>query len=162
DCDRVSAFTFGTRLTNITRQLRFRDPDAALAQVSRAVRDWSGGTRIGACLKEFNIRWSRRLHGEAPVVLLISDGLDREEAADLARQMERLRKSSRRLIWLNPLLRYEDFEARPAGIKAMLPHVDAFLPVHNLNSLLELQRILQNGLQSSARSPQLESYLASI
>ena len=158
DWDRVSAFTFGTRLTNITRQLRFRDADAALAQVSRAVRDWSGGTRIGACLREFNVRWSRRLHGEAALVLLISDGLDREGAEDLARQMERLHKSCRRLIWLNPLLRYEDFEAKPAGIKAMLPHVDAFLPVHNLNSLLELQRILQNGfgykLQATGYRPQ--------
>ena len=162
DCDRVSAFTFGTRLTNITRQLRFRDPDAALTQVSRAVRDWSGGTRIGACLREFNVRWSRRLHGEAALVLLISDGLDREGAEDLSRQMERLHKSCRRLVWLNPLLRYEDFEAKPAGIKAMLPHVDAFLPVHNLNSLLELQRVLENSFQPSARSAQLESYLASI
>jgi hypothetical protein len=154
DCDHVSAFTFGTRLTNITRQLRQRDPDVALSRVSRAVRDWSGGTRIGACLKEFNTRWSRRLHGEAPVVLLISDGLDREEAMDLARQMERLHKSSRRLIWLNPLLRYEEFEARPAGIKAMLPHVDAFLPVHNLQSLVDLQRTLQDSRQPSAVSRQ--------
>jgi uncharacterized protein len=161
DCDRVSAFTFGTRLTNITRALRYRDPDAALAQVSRAVRDWSGGTRIGACLREFNVRWSRRLHAEAPLVLLISDGLDREGAEDLSRQMERLHKSSRRLVWLNPLLRYEDFEARPAGIKAMLPHVDAFLPVHNLNSLFELQRILENSFQSSAGHRRPESYLAS-
>lgn len=142
DCDRVSAFTFGTRLTPVTRQLRGRDPDVALAQVSRAVRDWSGGTRIGACLKEFNTRWSRRLHGEAPIVLLLSDGLDREEAVGLGRQMERLHKSSRRLIWLNPLLRYEDFEARPAGIKAMLPHVDAFLPIHNLQRLADLSAAL--------------------
>jgi uncharacterized protein with von Willebrand factor type A (vWA) domain len=154
DCDRVSAFTFGTRLTNITRQLRYRDPDAALAQVSRAVRDWSGGTRIGACLREFNTRWSRRLYGEAALVLLISDGLDREGAEDLARQMERLHKSCRRLVWLNPLLRYEEFEARPAGIRAMLPHVDAFLPVHNLNSLFELRCILQNSFESSAVSRQ--------
>jgi uncharacterized protein with von Willebrand factor type A (vWA) domain len=148
DCDRVSAFTFGTRLTNITRALRYRDPDAALAQVSRAVRDWSGGTRIGACLGEFNTRWSRRLYGEAPLVLLISDGLDREGAEDLSRQMERLHKSCRRLVWLNPLLRYEEFEARPAGIRAMLPHVDAFLPVHNLNSLFELRRMLENSFES--------------
>jgi uncharacterized protein with von Willebrand factor type A (vWA) domain len=162
DCDRVSAFTFGTRLTNISRQLRYRDPDAALSQVSRAVKDWSGGTRIGACLREFNTRWSRRLYGEAPLVLLISDGLDREGAEDLAHQMERLRKSCRRLVWLNPLLRYEEFEARPAGIKAMLPHVDAFLPVHNLNSLFELRRVLENSFQPSTRSPQLEAHLASI
>jgi uncharacterized protein len=154
DCDRVSAFTFGTRLTNVTRQLRQRDPDVALSQVSRAVKDWSGGTRIGACLKEFNTRWSRRLHGEAAVVLLISDGLDREEAADLARQMERLHKSSRRLIWLNPLLRYQEFEARPAGIKAMLPHVDAFLPVHNLQSLADLAATLAtDGISRIAANP---------
>ena len=150
DCDRVGAFTFGTRLTNISRPLRYRDPDAALAQVSRAVRDWSGGTRIGACLKEFNTRWSRRLYGDAPLVLLISDGLDRENAEDLSRQMERLHKSSRGIMWLNPLLRYEEFEARPAGIRAMLPHVDAFLPVHNLNSLFELRRILENSFPAPA------------
>ena len=144
DCERVSAFCFGTRLTNITRQLRHRDADAALAQVSRAVKDWSGGTRIGACLREFNRSWSRRLHGQGAVVLLISDGLDREDADDLARQMERLHKSCRRLIWLNPLLRYPEFEAKPAGIKAMLPHVDAFLPVHNLQSLDELAAALSS------------------
>jgi hypothetical protein len=142
DCDRVSVFTFGTRLTNVTRQLRHRDADAALAQVSRAVTDWSGGTRIGACLREFNFNWSRRLHGQGAVVLLISDGLDREGADDLARQMERLHKSCRRLIWLNPLLRYPEFEAKPAGIRAMLPHVDAFLPVHNLQSLDQLSAAL--------------------
>ena len=142
DCDRVSVFTFGTRLTNVTRQLRHRDADAALARVARAVRDWSGGTRIGACLREFNRNWSRRLHGEGAVVLLISDGLDREGAEDLARQMERLHKSCRRLIWLNPLLRFPEFEAKPAGIRAMLPHVDAFLPVHNLQSLDELAAAL--------------------
>ena len=142
DCDRVSVFTFGTRLTNVTRQLRHRDADAALAQVSRAVRDWSGGTRIGACLREFNHNWSRRLHGQGAVVLLISDGLDREGADDLARQMERLHKSCRRLIWLNPLLRYPEFEAKPAGIRTMLPHVDAFLPVHNLQSLADLSDVL--------------------
>ena len=143
DCDRVSVFTFGTRLTNVTRQLRHRDVDAALAHVSRAVKDWSGGTRIGACLREFNFNWSRRLHGQGAVVLLISDGLDRDSAEDLERQMERLHKSCRRLIWLNPLLRYREFEAKPAGIKAMLPHVDAFLPVHNLKSLEELSAALE-------------------
>lgn len=142
DCERVSAFTFGTRLTNIARHMRQRDPDAALARVARAVDDWSGGTRIGACLGEFNRKWSRRLLGQGAVVLLISDGLDREAADDLARQMERLHKSCRRLIWLNPLLRYPEFEAKPAGIRAMLPHVDAFLPVHNLQSLEELAAAL--------------------
>ena len=139
--DRVHAFTFGTRLTNITRQLRHRDADAAIAGVARRVKDWSGGTRIGACVREFNVNWSRRL-GQDAVVLLISDGLDREDAADLARQVERLQKSCRSLIWLNPLLRYPGFEAKPAGIKAMLPHVDKFLPAHNLQSLTDLARVL--------------------
>lgn len=142
DRSRVHALTFGTRLTSITRHLQYRDPDDALAKVSRAVKDWSGGTRIGACLKEFNIRWSRRLLAQGAVVLLISDGLDCDAGVNLARQMERLRKSCRRLIWLNPLLRYEAFEARPAGIQAMLPYVDEFLPAHNVQSLMDLARVL--------------------
>ena len=147
DRNRVHALTFGTRLTSITRHLQYRDPDDALARVSRSVKDWSGGTRIGACLKEFNIRWSRRLLAQGAVVLLISDGLDCDAGADLARQMERLRKSCRRLIWLNPLLRYEAFEARPAGIQAMLPYVDEFLPAHNVQSLMDLARVLAHGDQ---------------
>jgi uncharacterized protein len=145
DRSRVHALTFGTRLTSITRHLQYRDPDVALDKVSRAVRDWSGGTRIGACLKEFNTRWSRRLLAQGAVVLLISDGLDCDAAADLAGQMERLSKSCRRLIWLNPLLRYEAFEARPAGIQAMLPYVDEFLPAHNIQSLADLARALDRG-----------------
>ena len=138
DADRVHTLVFGTRLTNITRHLRSRDVDVAIARVSAAVSDWAGGTRIGACLAEFNRRWSRRLLGQGAVVLLISDGLDSDVGAGLGKQMERLAKSCRRLIWLNPLLRYDEFEARPAGIRAMLPYVDAFLPVHNLESLRQL------------------------
>jgi uncharacterized protein with von Willebrand factor type A (vWA) domain len=148
DRNRVHALTFGTRLTSITRHLQYRDPDVALERVSRAVKDWSGGTRIGACLKEFNVRWSRRLLAQGAVVLLISDGLDCDAAVDLARQMERLSKSCRRLIWLNPLLRYEAFEARPAGIQAMLPYVDEFLPAHNIQSLVDLARILGSRAQN--------------
>ncbi len=138
DRDRVHVLLFGTQLTNITRQLRHRDVDLALARVKMAVPDWAGGTRIGACLDAFNRRWSRRLLGQNAVVLLISDGLDAEAGTGLAMQMERLHKSCRRLVWLNPLLRYEGFEPRPAGIRAMLPHVDDFLPVHNLASLEQL------------------------
>jgi uncharacterized protein with von Willebrand factor type A (vWA) domain len=138
DRDRVHTLLFGTRLTNITRHLRRRDVDVAVARVASAVSDWAGGTRIGACLAEFNRRWSRRLLGQGAVVLLISDGLDSDVGEGLAREMERLSKSCRRLIWLNPLLRYEKFEARPAGIRAMLPYVDEFLPVHNLESLKQL------------------------
>ncbi|HEY7944352.1 MAG TPA: VWA domain-containing protein [Casimicrobiaceae bacterium] len=138
DRDRVHTLLFGTRLTNITRHLKQHDVDVAIARISAAVTDWAGGTRIGACLGEFNRRWSRRLLGQGAIVLLISDGLDSDVGDGLAREMERLGKSCRRLIWLNPLLRYEGFEARPAGIRAMLPFVDDFLPVHNLQSLKEL------------------------
>jgi uncharacterized protein with von Willebrand factor type A (vWA) domain len=142
DRDRVSVFVFGTRLTNITRQLRHRDVDVAMAKVADAIKDWSGGTRIGVCLREFNWRWSRRVLGQNACVLLVSDGLDREAGEGLGEEMERLAKSCRYLVWLNPLLRYERFEARPAGVRAMLPHVDLFLPVHNLKNLLDLARIL--------------------
>jgi uncharacterized protein with von Willebrand factor type A (vWA) domain len=142
DRDRVHTFVFGTRLTNITRHLRHRDVDLALNGVAQAVADWSGGTRIAACLKEFNLRWSRRVLGQNAVVLLISDGLERELNNELSETMERLHKSCRRLIWLNPLLRFEGFEPRATGVRAMLPHVDAFLPVHNIDSLLSLAHAL--------------------
>jgi len=138
DDQRVYTFTFATRLTNVTRMLRQRDVDVALDAASRAVPDWAGGTRIGACLAEFNRWWSRRVPARAARVLLVSDGLDRDNAAGLAREMERLRKSCRELVWLNPLLRYAGFEAKAAGIRAMLPHADAFLPAHNLQSLADL------------------------
>jgi uncharacterized protein with von Willebrand factor type A (vWA) domain len=142
DRDRVAVFVFGTRLTNITRQLRHRDVDVAMSKVADAIKDWSGGTRIGASLREFNFKWGRRVLAQNACVLLVSDGLDREAGEGLAEEMERLAKSCRQLIWLNPLLRYEKFEARPAGVRAMLPHVDLFLPVHNLKSLVDLARTL--------------------
>jgi hypothetical protein len=142
DRDRVHVFLFGTRLTNVTRELQHRDPDVALARVGKTVQDWSGGTRIGAALEEFNRLWSRRVLGQGAVTLLITDGLDRDGGAGLAQETQRLQKSCRRLIWLNPLLRYAGFEAKPAGIRAMLPHVDEFRPVHNLNSLAELVEAL--------------------
>jgi uncharacterized protein len=155
DRDRVHTFLFGTRLTNISRSLRHRDVDVALGKVTQQVRDWSGGTRIGACLKEFNQRWARRLTGQGAVVLFISDGLESEMPDDLGRQMEALKLASRSLVWLNPLLRFDRFEARPAGIRAMLPHVDLFLPVHNLNSLESLGHTLSSldlGRRHSATS----------
>jgi hypothetical protein len=151
DRDRVYTFVFGTRLTNITRHLRHRDVDLALNAVAQAVADWSGGTRIGASLREFNLRWSRRLLGQNAVVLLITDGLDRELGDDLGAQMERLHRSCRKLIWLNPLLRYEGFEPRPAGVRAMLPHVDAFLPVHSIATLLDVGAALADA--ASERRP---------
>jgi uncharacterized protein with von Willebrand factor type A (vWA) domain len=146
DRDRVSVFVFGTRLTNITRQLRHRDVDVAMGKVAEAIKDWSGGTRIGGSLREFNWRWGRRTLGQNACVLLVSDGLDREAGEGLADEMERLAKSCRYLVWLNPLLRYDKFEARPAGVRAMLPHVDLFLPVHNLKSLVDLARALTGSM----------------
>ncbi len=138
DRDRVHTFVFGTRLTNITRHLRHRDVDIALEKVSEGVEDWSGGTRIGHCLHDFNANWSRRVLGQGAVVLMISDGLDRDAGEGIGDEIERLHKSCRRLIWLNPLLRYSGFEPKSKGIKALLPHVDDFRTVHNLASLGDL------------------------
>jgi len=155
DRDRVHTFVFGTRLTNITRQLRHRDVDVALARVSEAVEDWDGGTRIAPCLAEFNLRWARRVLGQGAVVLFVSDGLEREGGETLGAEVERLRKSCRRLIWLNPLLRYAGFEPKSAGIRAILPHVDDFRAVHNLESLDDLAAALAalDARASPARTP---------
>ncbi len=142
DRDRVFTFVFGTRLTNITRYLRHRDVDLALERVGEAVADWSGGTRIGHSIAEFNRLWSRRLLGQGAIVLLITDGLDRDAGTGLAREMDRLHRSCRRLLWLNPLLRYEGFEPKSLGMRAMMPHVDEFRPVHNLESLEDLIAVL--------------------
>ena len=135
---RIHAFVFGTRLTNITRQLRHRDPDQAVAEVVRAVDDWSGGTRIADCLREFNRQWSRRVLSGSPTVLLVTDGLEHAHIDELGREAERLSKSCRRLVWLNPLLRYESFEPKARGVRALLAHVSSFLPVHNIESLERL------------------------
>jgi uncharacterized protein with von Willebrand factor type A (vWA) domain len=146
---RVQSFVFGTRLTNVTRQLRRKDPDEALAGCSDAVEDWSGGTRIASAIRAFNRDWSRRVLGQGATVLLITDGLEREDkgdaGADLAAEMDRLHRSCRRVIWLNPLLRYEGFAARARGVRLMLPHVDEFRPVHSLEAIGELVAALSNG-----------------
>ena len=142
DRDRVFTFLFGTRLTNVTRYLRARDPDIALDSIAEAVEDWAGGTRIGGCLEDFNRFWGRRVLTQGAVVLLITDGLDREGAGGLSVQMERLQKSCRRLIWLNPLLRYDAFEPKAQGARAIMPFVDEFRPVHNLESLQQLADVL--------------------
>jgi uncharacterized protein with von Willebrand factor type A (vWA) domain len=147
---RVSTFLFGTRLTNVTRALRERDPDDALAAVSAAVPDWSGGTRIASSLRAFNKLWARRVLAQGAVVLLITDGLERDADETLAFEMDRLHRSCRRLIWLNPLLRFEGFEARARGIKAMLPHVDEMRPIHNLDSMTGLVAALAQRGDSSA------------
>ncbi|MCB1421928.1 MAG: VWA domain-containing protein [Nitratireductor sp.] len=135
---RVHTFLFGTRLTNVTRQLRNKDIDEALANCTDAVEDWSGGTRIGATLHEFNRKWSRRVLGQGAIVLLITDGLERDDDDLLEHEIDRLHRSCRRLIWLNPLLRFDGFQARARGIRTMLPHVDEFRAVHSLDALADL------------------------
>ena len=152
DRDRVSVFLFGTRLSNITRQLRNRDPEEAFAAVASQVPDWSGGTRIGEAVAAFNQHWAKRVLGQGAVVLLVTDGLDRAGAAGLSEAMERLHKSCRRLIWLNPLLRWDGFEPKSQGIRAMLPHVDEFRPVHNIASLRALITSLSRPAPSRGRS----------
>ena len=132
DRDRVHSFLFGTRLTSVTRYLRNRDIDLALEKIGGLVHDWAGGTRIGPCLKEFNRVWSRRVLGQGAVVLLITDGLDRDAGDGLGVDMERLHKSCRRLIWLNPLLRFDAYAPISTGARAMIRHVDDFRTVHNL------------------------------
>jgi uncharacterized protein with von Willebrand factor type A (vWA) domain len=142
DRERVSVFLFGTRLTNISRELKRRDVDEAMARVSSAVKDWSGGTRIGGALKEFNYKWARRVLTQGAHVLIMTDGLDREDVGLLSLEMARLRRSAKRIVWLNPLLRYQGFEARAAGIRAMMPYIDEFRPIHSLESLADLAAAL--------------------
>ena len=142
----VESFTFGTRLSRISRLLRHADPDLAVQQVVRAVDDWSGGTRLAACLREFNRRWARRVLPAHATVLLITDGLAHDDADALAEQMQQLRRSCQRVLWLNPLLRFEHFEPRAAGVRAMLPHVDRMVAAHTLDSLADLAQTLAAGL----------------
>ncbi len=137
---RVTTFLFGTRLTNVTRAIRQRDPDEALAACSANVADWSGGTRIATSLHTFNKHWARRVLTQGAVVLLITDGLERDADDTLAFEIDRLHRSCRRLIWLNPLLRFHGFEARAKGVQTMLPHVDELRPIHNLESMADLVR----------------------
>ncbi len=157
DRDRVHTFLFGTKLTNITRHLRNKDIDIALDRIGEVVEDWGGGTRIGATLHTFNRDWSRRVLSQGAMVLLITDGLDRDAGAGLRREIERLHKSCRQLIWLNPLLRFDGFEPKSIGIRTILPHVDEFRPVHNLASLADLTAAL-----SRPADRRLEGYLSDI
>lgn len=135
---RVEAFVFGTRLTRITRQMRRRDVNEALDEVAASVADWGGGTRIGESLREFNIRWARRVLARGAIVIIISDGWDRGDIGLLAQEMQRLQRMSYRLIWLNPLLGGRTYRPQTIGMQAALPFVDDFLPAHNLKSLAQL------------------------
>ena len=149
---RVTTFLFGTRLTNVTRSIRQRDPDEALAACGANVADWAGGTRIATSLAEFNKRWARRTLGQGAVVLLITDGLERDADDTLSFEMDRLHRSCRRLIWLNPLLRFEGFEPRAKGVRTILPHVDELRPIHNLDAMRDLVRAL-SGASVKGRDP---------
>ena len=159
DRDRVHSFVFGTRLTNITHYLRHRDVDEALESVGQTVTDWQGGTRIGRCLHAFNSDWSRRVLTQGAVVVFITDGLDRDNAEGLGREVERLHKSCRRLIWLNPLLRYDAYAPKSLGARAIMPHVDEFRSVHNLASLEDLADLLATPLERRGKdvAPWLET-----
>ncbi len=152
----VASFVFATRLTNITRLLAEKDVDRALARVAADVADWDGGTRIADCLERFNVDWGRRVLAQNAVVVLLSDGLERDSGADIAFQMQRLRLSCRRLVWLNPVLRYAAFEPKASGIRKMLPHVDLFLPAHNVDSLAALARLLGDAPAAGVAPPPAE------
>ena len=152
DRSRVHVFVFGTRLTNITRELKRRDVDEAMELVGSHVDDWSGGTRIGHALREFNLKWGRRVLAQGAHVLMMTDGLDRDEVDLLEVEMARLALSAKRIVWLNPLLRYDGFEARAGGIKAIMPHVDEFRPCHSLNTLAELADVL-SGSRNETHDP---------
>ncbi|MFT3808732.1 MAG: VWA domain-containing protein [Micropepsaceae bacterium] len=149
---RIETFVFGTRLTNATRALRHRDIDEALDTIGRDAGDWGGGTRIGAAIREFNYRWSRRVLGQGAIVLLITDGLDRDDSGALEVEAARLARSCRELIWMNPLLRYAAFQPKAAGIRALLPHADRFLPLYNIATLSDLAA----ELAGTARKAHLE------
>lgn len=152
----VDVFLFGTRLSNVTRALRNKDVDEALALCSEAVEDWAGGTRIASSLQRFNRLWSRRVLTQGAIVLLFTDGLERDDAGELAAEMERLNHSCRKLVWVNPLLRYDAFAPKAAGIRAMLPFVDEFRPIHNLKSMQELCIDLSRpGRRGSGSDPRL-------
>jgi uncharacterized protein len=135
---RLEAFVFATALTRVTRHLAQRDLDRAVRRILRDLGDWGGGTRIGDSLRRFNVEWGRRMTGRGPVVLLVSDGWDRGEPETLRREIARLARSSRRLIWLNPLLGAPGYQPLTRGMQAALPFIDDFLPVHNLESLESL------------------------
>jgi uncharacterized protein with von Willebrand factor type A (vWA) domain len=154
---RVEAFLFSTRLTRITRQLRASRIDDAMQAVAKAVPDWSGGTRIGASLAEFHRRWGRRALARGPVALLVSDGWDRGEPADLAGAVARLQRSCHRLIWLNPLIGTQDYQPLTRGLVAALPHVDRFLPARTLRDLRDLAAVLERDSSPPLRRGRLEA-----
>ena len=139
---RLEAFTFGTRLNRITHTLRHKDVDDTMDLLTTSIKDWSGGTRIGETLETFNLLWARRVLGGGAVVLIISDGWDTGNVEKLKNEIDRLHRSCHRLIWLNPNLGYDDFQPLTRGVQTLLPYTDIFLPIHNLNSLVDLGKVL--------------------
>ena len=139
---RLEAFTFGTRLNRITHTLRHKDVDDTMDLLTVSIKDWSGGTRIGETLETFNLLWARRVLGGGAVVLIISDGWDTGNVEKLKNEIDRLHRSCHRLIWLNPNLGYDDFQPLTRGVQTLLPYTDIFLPIHNLNSLVDLGKVL--------------------
>lgn len=138
----LEAFVFSTRLTRVTRLLRQRDLDRALDSLSKGVHDFSGGTRIGDALGDFNRHWARRVLGHGAVVIIVSDGWDRGDPAQLTAELIHLRRSAHRLIWLNPLIGSEGYQPLTRGMAAALPHCDDFLTAHNVQALDDLGRLL--------------------
>tara|TARA_B110000444_G_scaffold4117_1_gene3922 strand:- start:96 stop:1337 length:1242 start_codon:yes stop_codon:yes gene_type:complete len=151
DRDRVHTFLFGTRLTNVTHHLKYKDVDEALEKVGAVASDWAGGTKIGQSLLEFNKIWSRRVLSQGALVILITDGLDRDEGSGLSGAIQRLHMSCRHLLWLNPLLRYDQFEPKSIGIRTMLPHVDDFRSIHNIASIKDLSEVLSGDFNYNNR-----------
>jgi uncharacterized protein with von Willebrand factor type A (vWA) domain len=151
--ERIQAFLFGTRLTNVSRQLRERDPDVAVQAIAELVPDWSGGTRIGAALAEFNRQWARRTLSGRATVLLVTDGLDHEHIDLLDTEMARLARFAHRIVWLNPLLRFAGFEPRARGVRAILPHVDVMVPAHHFDSLAALEHELAHARRTRPPRP---------
>ena len=139
---KLEAFTFGTRLNRITHTLRHKDVEDTMDILATSIKDWSGGTRIGETLQTFNLLWARRVLGGGAVVLVISDGWDTGDVNKLGKEIDRLHRSCHRLIWLNPNLGYDDFQPLTRGVQTLLPHADDFLPIHNLNSLVDLGKVL--------------------
>jgi hypothetical protein len=171
---RTEAFVFGTKLTRVTRQLRDRDRDRALNRVAATVTDWSGGTRIGGSLREFNQRWARRVLRSSAVVVIVSDGWDRGDPALVAAETARLQRTCHRLIWLNPLASAPGYQPLAGGMSAALPFVDDFVPAGTLASLERLGVLLSDaptrreaarrarglggeGARSAARAPLVTS-----
>ena len=152
-------FLFGTRLTNITRALRLRDPDEALAMTTQLTQDWDGGTRIGAALEQFNLLWSRRVLSQGATVLLLTDGLERDDPKTLSHAAAQLHRTSRRLVWLNPLLRYDGFAPKAQGIRILMKSVDELRPIHNLQSMADLaDALLTKGAQAISQGSRLPQH----